>query len=1067
MDVFRVKGFLLILLTFILVVPTECVDIDFRMLEERSPGYVVGNILQKYNADRDSLRFTLMKQGNVHESLFEVEEISGNLSTKAVIDREVLCEFVNVCEILLEVAAQTIHNDGFFDVINVKIIVDDINDNAPTFITSSINLPISEAVLIGTSLTVEGARDKDTSDLFSIQTYDLEPTTPEQSIPFRLSYVKKLDGSFSVKLIVSERLDREVKDSYQFYIVAKDGGSPKKEGRLMVNVSVTDVNDNAPEFDQPEYDISVREDANVNDVILALTAKDKDLGKNGEVRFRLSPYQQMNNLKYFSIDETQGIIRVKEKLDIDAGGNFKLIIEAIDQGDTPLTSQTFVYVTLLDTSNSAPEIQMNLLSKSNFSRVSEYANVGAVVAHVAVVDRDTGRNGDVNCSVLSDIFSLQRYDVMEYKVVVSKPLDRERIDKHMVTVHCEDKGVPPLTGTSSFIVQIDDENDNPPRFRQQRYFADINESNDIGDKITTISAFDLDAGNNSKITYFMDPTSSKYAFVNTETGDVMANKVFDKESSDGQGISLTVYAKDNGVPSLTGTTSVIVTINDINDEKPVFDQSVFRFWLDENLLADTTVGKLSATDKDKGGNAITIFSLKPGSQTVPFVVLQDGVIKTNQQLDRETQSQYSFEVVATDATNDKLFSYATVTVFLVDQNDNTPIIEYPRPGNDTVRVSYLTAPRSIIYSVIAFDLDEPNTDNSKLRFTLTTVNSTNYFSIDPSTGDIFLSAPLENTNSVGKMYILQISVSDKGEDTEPTTATLKVIITLENATAAALVEDSNKNFVIVVVVAAVTILISAGIIVTICIIRRLDTRRREEKQRQKVLSENMYTKNNEEVDNIFPLPMDTSFSEKKKKEVSFSLEEKGLHQVNLGLSPGSEDRSNDSFEQILLEPPPQYQLIVPGQGKLDDCHSDMSGESAGDSGKGGSDDDLQGPVGLGYDKDDLSRNKATWNNRCDTPPAMKPMTSFPTRYNRNNSLPHQEIIPFSFKKPPTYPSSGFKINNLSPTNSAYTVPKYYDEESHSSSGFQSVDSNSNFNITSNRSGHKISLNRGNISDCVV
>lgn len=96
------------------------------------------------------------------------------------------------------------------------------------------------------------------------------------------------------------------------------------------------------------------------------------------------------------------------------------------------------------------------------------------------------------------------------------------------------------------------------------------------------------------------------------------------------------------------------------------------------------------------------------------------------------------------------------------------------------------------------------------------------------------------------------------------------------------------------------------------------------------------------------------------------------------------------------------------------------------------------------------------------------MQSFPTRYSQtNNTLPHQKIVPFSFKKTPSFPSGGLTINNLThQPSSSYGVPAYYDEESHSSSGFQgSVDSN--FGLNSLRNGGKMNLNRGNMADCVV
>lgn len=103
------------------------------------------------------------------------------------------------------------------------------------------------------------------------------------------------------------------------------------------------------------------------------------------------------------------------------------------------------------------------------------------------------------------------------------------------------------------------------------------------------------------------------------------------------------------------------------------------------------------------------------------------------------------------------------------------------------------------------------------------------------------------------------------------------------------------------------------------------------------------------------------------------------------------------------------------------------------------------------------------DKRRSNSPSIHPMTSFPTSYNRtNNTLPHQKIIPFSFKTP-----SYAGTNNVAPTTTGYNVPAYYDDETRSSSGFHSVDSNSNFNLNNLRNGGRLNLHRDDISDCRV
>lgn len=1051
----------------------------FQVPEEKDVGYFIGNILEKSAITRTDIKFVLMKQGNSYEDYFSLDETNGNLTVSKVIDREELCEFVEVCQFPLEVAAQSTNDDGFFDVLGVTVIVEDINDNAPTFLQESVYLPISEASLLGTPITLEGARDRDKSANFSLKSFELVPLNPSDVLPFDVQFTNKLDGSSVVRLIVAQKLNREDEDSYAFHLIAKDGGNPPLNGSLYVNISILDVNDNYPVFDQLSYNVTIREDIALNKIILTLKASDIDDGKNGNVRYRLSPIQVKENLDTFSLNETTGELSIKGKLQYKENG-YKIIVEAVDQADSPLTTQTYVIVNVLDIKNDPPQIYVNLLTGTDFAVASEYANIGAVVAHVTITDHDTNRNGDVICSVISDWFSLQRYDDNEYKVIVAASLDRERHHSHNVTVQCNDKGNPPLGNLTTFLVKILDENDNEPRFKQQRYFASIFENNEIGDLITSVSAFDLDAGSNAKITYKMSPESTRHAFVNPETGDVMANRVFDRENI--TDVNLTVYANDNGSPTLRASAVINVVINDQNDNPPLFTETSFRRWVGENLPSDTIVGSVTANDSDADDNGVIVYRLKPSNITVPFVVFDDGLIKTDRELDRENKSGYTFEVIATDKGKPPQSSSALVTVYVEDANDNTPIIEYPTTGNNTVMLPYLTSPLTVISSVIATDADDPTKDNAKLTYSMLTLNTTNFFSIDSSNGDIILVAPLANVELINKIYVLNITVKDVSENPLAASAVLRVLITADNGTYQTIPEESSSNFVIAIVVLAITVVISASIIITICILRRLDKQRLQKDAREKVLSENMYSKNignSDIIDGGFQLPtdtgyqaMDNGYQEKKKKEVSFSLDE------------ASTPVPNDTHHNlnIILKPPQEYigdhdqfnQLHIPK--RLDDAHSDMSGDSAGDSGKGGSDDDLQhSPVGTG--QEDISRSKGPWDQRRNKSPGVYQLQSFPTRYPQQHTILNQPIIPFSFKNTPSYTGSSGNLSQnarapparATSSSSSYSVPHYYDDESRSS-GFQSVDSDSNLNLNSNRNDglYSFSSFRGTKPrDCVV
>lgn len=131
----------------------------------------------------------------------------------------------------------------------VRIFIDDINDNDPTFSTPVISLPISESVSIGASFIIEGATDLDTGPNNSVVLYDLVP----RSDTFGLKVIPKFDGGSRISLVVNAPLDREEVESYRLGVVAWDGGIPARSGHLTINVTVTDVNDVTPEFTQRIY----------------------------------------------------------------------------------------------------------------------------------------------------------------------------------------------------------------------------------------------------------------------------------------------------------------------------------------------------------------------------------------------------------------------------------------------------------------------------------------------------------------------------------------------------------------------------------------------------------------------------------------------------------------------------------------------------------------------------------------------------------------------------------------------------------------------------------------------
>lgn len=888
----------------------------YNVNETDIPATYIGTISNSTNLkdlagqdDFGNLKYSFLGTNTKILSLFRIGEKTSVLVTASALDRESVCEFSRICMITLDVAVQSTRT-SFFMKIPVTIYINDLNDNAPVFDKPNVTLSLSEAVLVGTKVTIDGARDRDTSDAFSLQSYEVYPS----NTPFSIEFEKKLDGTSIVRLKVEKALDRETQSFYVLEIVAKDGGSPPQSGTLIANITITDDNDNAPQFSKLEYKINVKEDISVNSVMTIVEAIDLDEGKNGEVTYRLSSHQSDTILNLFAIDEKTGELRVTKPLLYAPGKEYQIIIEASDGADQPLTSQTRVIVMVEDVGNSAPVIIVNLLSGTNVAHITEYANKGTAVAHIAIRDDDTGDNGNVYCTMNSVFFELMLLGNKEYNAVVKEKLDREVIAKHEVTVTCQDNGQPPFNVSSSFIIEIDDENDNAPSFSSMQYTETIFEGNQKGDVIVQVFAIDSDSGKNAEIRYFLQDAGNSKLMVDSMTGVVRAAMELDREQT--PIISTQVFAIDQGSPAMTGTANIIVTILDLNDNSPVFDEEVFKMKVFENKPNGIEIGKLVATDKDKEDNAKIVYGLPIGTPIdLPFLILPTGQITTNKVLDRESQPSYGFYVIAYDLGYPPRTSTASVIVDVIDMNDHRPEIKGPNYANNTFSLSQSSRAGRIITTVEAYDKDQGQ--NSDLTFTLLNKDAVNFFSINEKSGAIFLEKDI--TVSPGTSYSLEIEVSDKGTPVHKTYLTLTVIITSGEQGE----ETNTQNIVIVIVLVSLTIIASTVIIAVIIFLRRVDRNSKTQKTMPN------YYSGGTVIDpsvTVFSLPDDSILcsDKKKKKEVSFSIDDDQDHVDTLQLPPKT---GHHPLDKLCVDKDKRHG---------DDSHSIGS---ASDSGRGNSDDE--------------------------------------------------------------------------------------------------------------------------------
>ncbi|XP_071088113.1 protocadherin-11 X-linked-like [Haliotis cracherodii] len=818
--------------------------ISFDLVEEQGVNVAVGSVTDSLELEEEktdelltSLRYSLLPQGYPDSSLFRITDGKGEIFAVEKIDREEICGFAKSCNLNLELVVQS-STFQLFKKVRVNIVVVDVNDNAPTFPSKSVSLDISESVSVNSSFAVEGAIDPDTGRN-ALQTYDILRADGV----FDLDIKKNLDGGSVVNLIVRETLDRERKDFYRIYLMAKDGGIPRKSSLLMVNITITDINDNAPVFPFAQYNVTVEEVVSVGHVVLSITASDADANVNWRPFYRLSPLQSGEARKYFNMNPGTGEITVISPLSEIQGRKLKFVVECVDGDTPPLVGQSEVEIFVQDTENTEPVINLNLL---NGGVVSESYRLGTVVAHLAASDLDSGRNGYVKCSIDSSTFEIQNLDVNEYKVTLKRFVDRETESEVGGTITCQDEAEPPLNTTTSFVMTIFDENDNIPTFTQEVYEVTVEENNKPDLILLQVTAFDPDFGDNGKIHYSITEGRDSGVKI-SQQGEITALLSFDRE--DKAQIVLTIMARDNGTPCHNSTATVLINLQDVNDVAPTFSQSIYSFETPENLPRGTQVGKVSVYDLDDGRNGELFLSIEllfEDIESFPISVTQTGELKTTRPLDREMESHFEFVVLATDKGREPITSTAKIFVDVDDRNDNAPVLFFPSEMNDTIFVTYNTDPGTGLVTIDAIDKDAG--DNGKLEYILVSIERVEIrledvdfddqtkdelFSLDSETGTITLTR-YPTLDDLG-VYSLDIMVRDQGMVSLSTNTTLIVEVVASNETIVALLTgtaESNNNTTIVTALGCLTGLVIVVVIVIIFTIRMIDRERTLKRERQ-------------------------------------------------------------------------------------------------------------------------------------------------------------------------------------------------------------------------------------------
>ncbi|XP_041963266.1 uncharacterized protein LOC121720857 isoform X1 [Alosa sapidissima] len=335
---------------------------------------------------------------------------------------------------------------------------------------------------------------------------------------------------------------------------------------------------------------------------------------------------------------------------------------------------------------------------------------------------------------------------------VTKPLDREEKDEYRLIATATDRQTDrALEPSSTFIIRVQDINDNPPIFEEAPYSATVPEMANIGTSIIQVTATDADDptyGNSARLVYTL-VQGQQYFSVDPQTG-ILRTAVPDMDRETQDQYLVVLQAKDMGghLGGLSGTTTVTVHLSDVNDNPPRFSQSMWSFSVSELAVPGAEVGRISATDADLGENAKLEYTILEGETGDIFNITginQEAIIVLNKPVDYESRSSYSFSVEVLNPMVDPRFlrrgpfkDRASIRVSVLDA-DEPPRFSRTRYRLD---VSENCPPACTVGRVSAVD---PDTGlNTNIRFSIDPQSDPEaLFHITPDTGLITTAAELD------------------------------------------------------------------------------------------------------------------------------------------------------------------------------------------------------------------------------------------------------------------------------------------------------------------------------------
>ncbi|XP_025779674.1 protocadherin gamma-A5-like [Puma concolor] len=637
-------------------------------------------------------------------------------------------------------------------------------------------------------------------------------------------------NSRSGSLVTAGRIDREELCAQSARCVVSFNILLENNMKIYgVEIEIIDINDNFPRFRDEEVKVKVNENAATGTRLALPFARDADVSMNSLQSYKLSPNM------HFSLEQKSGTdgqkypeLVLERPLDREKVAVHDLLLTALDGGDPILSSSMHIHVVVLDANDNAP-----LFTQSEYRvTVPENIPVGSQLLTLTATDPDEGVNGELTYSFrneedkISETFQL---DSSLGEISTLQSLDYEESRFYLMEVVAQDGGA--LLASAKVLVTVQDVNDNVPEVILTSLASSVSEDCPPGTVIALFSVHDGDSGENGEIVCSI-PRNLPFKLEKSVDNyyHLLTTKALDREEISDYNITITVI--DSGNPPLSTESHISLNVADINDNPPIFPHTSYSTYILENNPRGISILSVTAHDPDSGNNAKITYSLAEDMfqgmslSTYVFINSNTGILYALGSFDYEQVKDLQLWVMASDSGDPPLSSNMSLSLFVLDQNDNAPEILYPSiPTDGSTGVEL--APRSaepgyLVTKVVAVDRDSGQ--NAWLSYHLLKVSEPGLFTVGLHTGEVRTARALLDRDALKQSLV--VVVQDHGQPPLSATVTLTVAVAdsipdvladLDSLKPSSYADDSSLTLYLVVAVAIVSCVFLTFVIVLLAL----------------------------------------------------------------------------------------------------------------------------------------------------------------------------------------------------------------------------------------------------------